>query len=87
MSSTQSEIRSILREFIVGNFLLGKSAGDIKDGDSFLETGIVDSTGVLEIVGFLQSQWEIVVADEELLPENLDSLDLLTAFVQRKLAA
>lgn len=83
----ETEVRKKLREFISNNFLLGKGDADLKDGASFLETGIVDSTGVLEIVGFLQDSWNFEVPDDELLPENLDSVDNLTAYVGRKLAA
>jgi acyl carrier protein len=82
-----TEVRSKLREFISNNFLLGKGQSELKDGASFLDSGIVDSTGVLEIVGFLQDTWEINVPDEELLPENLDSVDNLAAYVTKKLAA
>ncbi len=83
----ETAVRSKLKEFISNNFLLGKGQSDLKDGVSFLDSGIVDSTGVLEIVGFLQDTWEINVPDEELLPENLDSVDNLTAYVLKKLAA
>jgi acyl carrier protein len=82
----ETAVRSKLKEFISNNFLLGKGLSDLKDGASFLDSGIVDSTGVLEIVGFLQDTWEINVPDEELLPENLDSVDNLAAYVLKKLA-
>lgn len=87
MAANETEVRKKLKEFISNNFLLGKGLSDLKDGASFLDTGIVDSTGVLEIVGFLQDAWEINVPDEELLPDNLDSVDNLTAYVLKKLAA
>jgi acyl carrier protein len=86
MAITESEIRKNFREFIVNNFLLGKGQADLKDGASFLDTGIVDSTGVLEIVGYLQDTWGVNVPDEDLLPENLDSVDNVTAYVLKKLA-
>lgn len=87
MAANETEVRNKLKEFISNNFLLGKGLSELKDGASFLDTGIVDSTGVLEIVGFLQDTWEINVPDEELLPENLDSVDNLTAYVLKKLPA
>ena len=87
MAVNESEIRGKIREFLVSNFLLGKKTGEIKDGDSFLTTGTVDSTGVLEFVGFLQETWQIEVLDEELLPENFDSVNNLTAYVASKLKA
>jgi acyl carrier protein len=56
-------------------------------GESLLERGIVDSTGILELVGFLERQYCLVVEDRELLPANLDSIDRLVAFVKRKTGA
>lgn len=84
MPMNESEVRGKIRGFLTSNFLLGKGSVEVKDGDSFLDSGIVDSTGVLEFVSFLQETWDINVADEELLPENFDSIDNLTAFVMRK---
>jgi acyl carrier protein len=83
--ASEIEIRTKLKEFISNNFLLGKGASELKDEASFLDTGIVDSTGVLEIVEFLQDTWSISVSDEELLPENLDSVNNLTQFVIKKI--
>jgi acyl carrier protein len=86
MEKNESEVKAKLREFVSGNFLLGKSASEVGDTDSFLESGIVDSTGILEFVGYLQETWGIEVADEELLPENFDTINNLAAFVIRKTA-
>ena len=78
------DIRSTIREFIKENFMVTED--DIKEGDttSFLESGIVDSTGILEIVEFIEEEFEISVDDDELIPENLDSIENLTNFVSRK---
>ncbi len=73
-----------VRSFIVENFLLGQDTG-LKDGDSFLEGGIIDSTGVLELVTFLQEQFAITVEDEEVIPDNLDSITNLVTYVASKL--
>lgn len=86
MTPIESEVKAKLREFIAKNFLLGKDPGSLKDGDSFLDTGIVDSTGILEFVAFLQETWSVETADEELIPENFDSINNLTAFVLKKAA-
>lgn len=85
MPTNETEIREKIRGFLSANFLLGKGSVNVKDEDSFLESGIVDSTGVLEFVSFLQDTWDIQVSDEELLPENFDSVANLTAFVKRKI--
>lgn len=72
-----------IREFITTNFYVADPAA-LSDDASFLDQGIVDSTGVLEVVTFLEDTFAIAVGDDELLPENLDSVRNLTAFVERK---
>lgn len=69
---------------MVANFLFGDDS-NIKEDTSFLESGILDSTGILELVGFLEETYEITVNDEELIPENLDSLKKVAAFVEKKI--
>lgn len=78
-----SETKSKIREFIIENFLFGNADG-LEDTTSFLEEGIIDSTGVLELITFLEEEFQIQVNDEELIPENLDSIDNVTAFLERK---
>ncbi len=78
--------RRELRQFIMDNFLFGADDGTLGDNTSFLEQGILDSTGVLELVSFLESRYAIKVDDEELVPENLDSIDNIVAFLGHKLA-
>ena len=72
-----------VRKFVIENYLFGE-AEKLKDDDSFMETGIIDSTGILELVRFLESTYELKVADEELIPDNLDSINKIVAFVQSK---
>ena len=79
------ETKQILRQFIVSNFMMGLQAQTLGDDDSFLERSIIDSTGVLELVNFLEEEFSITVRDDELLPENLDTLNALEGFVTRKL--
>ena len=74
-----------IRQFIVETFLFGDTDAELSDDESLLDSGIVDSTGVLELVAFLEEEFDIEVKDEELIPDNLDSLDQLAAFVERKL--
>ena len=78
-----SELRDIIRTFVVENFLFG-SDGDLEDNTSFLEEGIIDSTGILELVSFLEEEFPITVEDEELIPENLDSINNVTTYLQSK---
>jgi acyl carrier protein len=73
-----------LRQFIVENFLFGREEAPLGSDDSLLELGIIDSTGVLELVGFLEQKYSITIQDEELVPDNLDSVNRLVAFVTRK---
>lgn len=78
-------LASSLREFIRENFLFGQDTA-LSDDASFLGLGIIDSTGVLELVAFLEKHFHVHVADDELVPENLDSIDNLVRFVTTKQA-
>ena len=78
------EIKLKVRNFVGENFLFGNANG-LADDTSFLEAGILDSTGVLEVVAFLEQQFGVRVDDDELTPENLDSIASIGAFVSRKL--
>jgi acyl carrier protein len=80
----QVTIEQEIREFIVENFLFGQSHNGLKDADSLLNKGIIDSTGVLELVAYIEETYNIQVEDEELIPENLDSIAAVAAFIQRK---
>jgi acyl carrier protein len=79
-------IKSQVREFITDNFMMGRDPGELKDTNSLLEMNIIDSTGVLELVGFLEETFEITIEDDELIPENLDSLDKIENYIKRKQA-
>ena len=78
-----NDTREKVRAFIIEHFLFGQG-GDLGDGDSFLENGVLDSTGVLELVAFLDRAFSIKVDDAELVPDNLDSIDAICAFLERK---
>jgi acyl carrier protein len=78
--------KETIRSFIVENFMFGNDNG-LQNDTSFLDEGIIDSTGILELVDFLESEFSIDVEDEELIPENLDSLNNLDAYLSRKLNA
>lgn len=81
---THQGVLDQVRDFILMNFLFGDESKIPEFTDSLLESGLVDSTGVLELVDFLETDMGIVVADDETLPANLDSLENLTQFVMRK---
>ncbi len=76
-------IEEQVRHFITENFLFGEEK-KVADTDSFLENGIIDSTGVLEVVSFVEDTFNIKVKDEEMVPENLDSISNLANFIKRK---
>ncbi len=76
--------KSRLREFRLENFVTGLEADDLNDDDSFLDEGIIDSTGVLELVAFIEETYEFEVGDEEVIPENFDSIDNLDAYIRSK---
>ncbi len=84
--STVQDNKNRIRAFVSENFLFGEDS-DIGDDTSLLEQGIIDSTSILEIVAFLEEEFDVEVADEELIPENFDSISALTAFLERKSAA
>jgi len=73
-----------IRKFILTNFLFDANENELQNDASFLEQGIIDSTGVLEMVEWLEENFDIKVEDEELVPENLDSVLLLAAFIEKK---
>lgn len=78
--------RAKIKNYILENYLFTDDQNALKDADSFLQQGIIDSTGILEVVFFLEEEFGVKVEDEEMVPENLDSVDNLVAFVERKTA-
>jgi acyl carrier protein len=83
-SEAASRIEKELRAFIAENFPVGQDGGELTNKDSFLDSGLIDSTGILELVTFLEETFEIEVLDEEMLPENLDTIDNVVAYLGRK---
>lgn len=79
-------VQGQVREFIVTNFLFGDAAKAPGDAESLLQSGIVDSTGVLELVEFVEEELGVPVADQETIPANLDSIQNIADFVARKRA-
>lgn len=79
------EIAKQIQGYIARNLLFSDGEFDLGDDVSFLEEGIIDSLGVLELVAFIEKQFGVGVADAELIPDNFDSVNSLTSFVCRKL--
>jgi acyl carrier protein len=82
MSSVEVDIRN----FIIENFLYGDTESKLPSDSSLLDLGIIDSTGVLELVHFIEKQYGIEIEDNELIPANLDSINRLVEFIRRKTA-
>jgi len=79
----ETAIRGPIRAYIVDNFLLG-SAGELEDSTQLMEAGILDSTGVIELVAFLETTFGVTIADEEIVSKNLNSLNYISSFIARK---
>ncbi len=74
-----------IRNFIVENFLLGNDSG-FDNGESLLESGVIDSTGIMHVVAFLEERFGIAVEDEDLVADNLESVARIAGYVERKKA-
>ncbi len=80
------DTKATIRGFVVECFLRGDDSVGLLDDTSFIEDGIIDSLGVLELAAFLEETYGFRVEDEELIPENLDSIDRLVDYANSKLA-
>jgi acyl carrier protein len=77
----------IFRKYILENYLFTDDDSELNNSDSFLDLGIIDSTGIMEVVLFIEMEFDIEVDDEELLPENLDTINNLVKFIATKQTA
>jgi len=77
-------VEKSIREFIAKNFVMGQRPEGLSGDESLMEAGVVDSTGVLELTAFLEGAFGLEIKDEELLPENLDTISRIVGFVTRK---
>ena len=80
-------VEETMRNYILENYLFTDDQSALSSSDSFMEKGIIDSTGILEVIYFLEDELGVTVEDEEMIPENLDSVDNIVAFVNKKKAA
>ena len=77
-------IKQDIKTYILENYLFTDDDSQLSNSDSFLEKGILDSTGILEVIYFIEDEYGIKVEDEEMIPENLDSVESLVVFVKHK---
>lgn|SRR5690606_11921140 len=80
-------VKSQVRRFILNNYLFTDDGSKLSDASSLMESGTMDSTGILELIMFLEETFAIKVADDEMIPANLDSVDNVVSFIERKTAA
>lgn len=80
-----AEISQRIRDFIFENYLFGYDENELSNDASFLEFGILDSTGVVELVAFIESEFNIEVDDKEVIPENIDSVNNVSRLIYKKL--
>jgi acyl carrier protein len=84
ISSSENEIKMSLTNFLITNFLFGNDQRRPKDSDSLIGTGIIDSTGILELIQYLEQTYGIEIKETETIPQNLDSVDNIARFVVAK---
>jgi len=80
------DIRKEIRSYILDNFMIGRENEELSDSDSLLSKGVIDSTGVVELVGYLEENFQIAVEDDELVPDNFDTVNNLVGYIQKKKA-
>lgn len=85
MAAGEQTIDQQVRDFLKENFIFGEGWSDLSGDDSLTETGVLDSMGVLELVMFMEERFGVKVPDEDMLPENLDSLNRIVAYIERRL--
>jgi acyl carrier protein len=82
---SDNQLRAEIRQFVLKKFPLARKR-QLTDSDALLESGILDSQGVLDLVSFLEEQFSLVVADDELVPENFQTIDHIVAFMETRMA-
>ena len=84
---THEEIVQSIRKFIFENYLFGYNEDEFSNEASFMDNGVIDSLGVMELLTYIEKEFDITVSDSEILPDNLDSIDCVSRFILRKKAA
>jgi acyl carrier protein len=80
------QVSTKVREFIKDNFMFRDDRADLANNESLLDAGLIDSTGILELVAFIETEFSIQMADTDIVPENLDSVETIVRYVDGKLA-
>ncbi len=78
-------IEQTISNFVIENFIFEENPNQLDNNQSFLESGIIDSTGMLELVSFIEEKYDIKIEDEELIPDNLDSVNNVSQFINKKI--
>jgi acyl carrier protein len=81
-----SDLEQKVRRFVEDNFLFRDDRAELSNSESLLDAGLIDSTGVLELVAFLETEFQFRMADDEIIPANLDSINAIVAYIESKLA-
>ena len=84
MANETAEVGSRIRRFILKHFPLARKQSSIEDDSHLLNSGIIDSLGVLDLVNFIEEEFKITISEEDLLPGNFESIACMAAFVQSK---
>lgn len=87
LEEQRASLKASVRRYLADNLMLPGGLADLTDDASFLERNLLDSTGVLELVAFIEETYGVKVGDDEIIPDNLDSVDLVAAYIARKQAA
>ena len=80
-------VHEIIRSFVIETFIFDDNPQTLDNTQSFLETGVIDSTGMLELVSFIEEKFNIKIEDDELIPDNLDSVNNVVNYIARKTGA
>jgi acyl carrier protein len=86
MAEVEINKEDVLRQFILENYLFTDDQSKLINSDSFLDTGVLDSMGILELIFFLEEEMSIKVESQEMIPANLDSINNLLIFIEKKLS-
>jgi acyl carrier protein len=84
LATSESTVESKLRAYVLENYLFTDDASALDDSDSFMAKGILDSTGIMDMILFIEESFGVHVEDEDMVPENLDSVEKMAAFIRRK---